>query len=72
MSVHSLPGKRHSSDGDGAQPASAALLSPLREQRQRVLIRHSWVLATEEPAAPGLDNSHPVDVGGETRLRRAA
>ena len=72
MSVHSLPIKRPSGDGAGARPASAALFSGPREARRRVLIRRSWVRGSMEPAAPDLDNSHMIDVGGETRLRRAA
>ncbi len=72
MSVHSLPIKRPSSDGAGTLPASAALFSRPREARRFVLIRRSWVRAIDEPAAPDLDNSHPVDLGGDTRLRRAA
>jgi len=72
MSVHSLPGKRQSSNGAGTLPASAEPFSRPREQRRRVLIRHSWVRAIDESVAPDLDNSHPVDVGGEDRLRRAA
>lgn len=72
MSVHPLPGKRPSSDGAGALPASAALFSRPRGARRFVLIRRSWVRAIDEPAASDLDNSHMVDVGGETRVRRAA
>lgn len=58
MSVHSLPGKRPSSDGAGTRPAAA--------------IRRTWVRAITETALPDLDNSHTADVDGETRPRRAA
>lgn len=72
MSVHSFPIKRPFGESAGTLPASASPVSRIREPLRRVLIRHPWVTAIDEPAAPDLDNSHTVDVGGETRLRRAA
>lgn len=72
MSVHSLPGKRPSSDGAGALPASAALFSRPREARRFVLIRRSWVRAIDEPAASDRHITHTIVVSGETRVRLAA
>ena len=71
MSVHTLPIKRPSSDGAGARPASAALLSRPGEPRRRVLIRRSWVRVIDEPAGPDRTTGTSV-LRSEARPRRAA
>lgn len=72
MSVHSLDAKRPSTDRGNALPAYAALFGEPREQRQRVLIRRSWVRANDEPATSDRHTTHTIVVRGESRVRRAA
>jgi hypothetical protein len=71
MSVHSLPRKRPSNDGDLAVPPSPALSVRRCQPRARVLIRHSWVRAIDERTAPDRPITQTIVARGETRLRAA-